>query len=727
MAQVHFSTGNYTRAQVFLSRQDLIARNSSCRYLAAHCLIKQHKYDESLSLLGEKIPTHLVSGSSNSRRKLQHSNGTARGGTSRRGRDGTGSAGSGNSIKPDRIDKSEERGREDASDIKFEAAMCYLRGICYAKQNAFDRAKECYKDAVRIDVQCFEAFDQLMKNSLMSPDEEWNFLESLDFDSISVGTDSSLSQQAAEFTKMLYTTRLPKYKNPSAFDAAAETLSTHYNLANNSDLLLSRAELLYTHCRFAEALSLTQSILSADKYNFGVYPLHLACLYELNRKNDLFLTAHELADHHPEEPSTWLAVGVYYLLIQRIAEARRFFSKASMMDPHFGPAWIGFAHTFAAEGEHDQAISAYSTAARLFQGTHLPQLFLGMQNLQLNNLTLADEYLKTAFALCKTDPLLLNEMGVVFYHQDHLRAAVDMFTSALAIAESIGSEPRAWVSTRANLAHAYRRFGMTDAALTEFDEVLRQGGRDAGVFCAKGLVLLELSRPFEAVQALHEALSVSPQDPVATDLLAKALEENSLTDNVAGGESRSGGPTPTASFASYDSTAAGVEEEFENLLRMKKRDAIEARSRQGNGGGGAGAAAAAAAMRHAASTSAAGGASGAGAGTRGGKKGRAAAAAAATTTTTTTATQPTPQSASASTAGASSAMATRSSTRRRGGAATQAGSRGLGPGRQASSADVAGSGRAAANDEDETDGMMMVDDDARDHVPGGGGGSGVGR
>ena len=43
-----------------------------------------------------------------------------------------------------------------------------------------------------------------------------------------------------------------------------------------------------------------------------------------------------------------------------------------MMDPHFGPAWIGFAHSFAAEGEHEQAISAYTTAARLFQGYAAP-------------------------------------------------------------------------------------------------------------------------------------------------------------------------------------------------------------------------------------------------------------------------------------------------------------------------------------------------------------------
>ncbi len=72
--------------------------------------------------------------------------------------------------RSDRMDRSEDREREDKTNIKYEAAMCYLRGLCYAKQNAFDRAKECYKDAVRIDVQCFEAFDQLMKNSLMSPE-----------------------------------------------------------------------------------------------------------------------------------------------------------------------------------------------------------------------------------------------------------------------------------------------------------------------------------------------------------------------------------------------------------------------------------------------------------------------------------------------------------------------------------------------------------------------------
>jgi anaphase-promoting complex subunit 6 len=512
LAQVHFSTGNYTRAQSFLAKQDLIARNASCRYLAAHCLVKQLRYDEALNILGDKNPTHLKSTAGNSRRKLQH-NGLR---TERRGKGG---------IKVDGHDRRNDTAQEEATTLKFEAAMCYLRGLCFAKQNAFDRAKECYKDAVGIDVQCFEAFEQLMKNSLMSPDEEWEFLESLDFDDISIADDTSSSQEAAEFTKMLYTTRLSKYKNPAAFTVATETLSTHYNLASNPDLLLSKANLLFTQCRFKEALEITDSILSSDKYNFAIYPLHLACLHELRLTNALFLISHDLADNHPEEPCTWLAVGIYYMSISKVAEARRYFSKASMMDSHFGAAWIGFAHTFAAEGEHDQAISAYSTAARLFMGTHLPQLFLGMQNLMLNNTSLAEEFLKNAYALCQNDPLLLNEMGVVYYHQGDLDKAVTFLSAALQIADEIEADPVAWIPTRANLGHVYRRQGLWDLALAEFDEVLRQGGKDTSVFCAKALVLMELRQPWEAVVVLHEALAISPQDAIATELLSKALEE----------------------------------------------------------------------------------------------------------------------------------------------------------------------------------------------------------
>ncbi|KAI8714516.1 hypothetical protein NCS52_01171500 [Fusarium sp. LHS14.1] len=539
LAQVHFATGNYTRAQAFLSSQDLISRNPSCRYLAGHCLIKQSRFDEALAVLGDRNPTHLISNGASNKRKTQPRQGRRR----------------------------DAAADEEAANRRYEAAMCFLRGICYAKQNAFDRAKECYKDAVRIDVQCFEAFQQLMGNSLLSPDEEWQFLESLDFDSIHVSGDVSSSQEAADFTKMLYTTRLSKYRNPAAFETAYDSLSTHYHLASNPDLQLARADLLYTQCRYRDALTITNSILQEDKYNFSVYPVHLACLFELREKNLLFLISHNLADNHPEEPCSWLAVGIYYFSIDKIPEARRYFSKASMMDAHFGPAWIGFAHTFAAEGEHDQAISAYSTAARLFMGTHLPQVFLGMQNHALNNMTLAEEFLKTAYGLCKTDPLLLNEMGVVKYHQDKPKEAAQYFSAALKIAEDIDSEPSAWLAARTNLGHAFRRLRHFNRALIEFDEVLRQGGKDAAIFSAKGLILMEQNKPEEAVVVLHEALAISPQDSIATELLNKALEETALLDGAA------------------ESEAEDLAE-FEHALGQRKMEAsVKVNGRRGGGRG----------------------------------------------------------------------------------------------------------------------------------------------
>lgn len=493
------------------------------------------------------------------------------------------------------------------TNIKFEAAMCYLRGLCYARQNAFDRARDCYKDAVRIDVQCFEAFDQLMRNSLMSPAEALEFLELLDFDSITPSSDLSVSQEAAEFTKLLYTTRLSKYSSPAALSHATETLSTHYKLSENPDLLLSRAETLYTQCRFPEALELTSSILSSAPNYYStlappgtqnnsighspsVYPLHLACLYETGATNALFLLSHTLADNSPEEPYTYLAIGVYYLSVSKVAEARRFFSKASLLDPHSAPAWIGFAHTFAAEGEHDQAIAAYSTAARLFQGSHLPQLFLGMQHLALNNMSLAHEYLSAAYSMSSGsfavnqnishpspspaggDPLVLNELGVVLYHEANLEGAVDLFRQSLGLANALNCDPGAWVATRANLGHALRRLGRLQESLIEFDECLRisaggsatsysssigragasalistgssavGGYEDRGLtgslHTARGIVLLELGKTMAAVTALHEAVRIlgtsgteaAAGAGVAGTLLSRALEIWSLED-----------------------------------------------------------------------------------------------------------------------------------------------------------------------------------------------------
>ncbi len=49
--------------------------------------------------------------------------------------------------------------------------------------------------------------------------------------------------------------------------------------------------------------------------------------------------------------------------------------------------------------------------------THLPLMFIGMEHLTLSNTSLAEESLSAARHMCDTDPLLINELGVLAFSQ----------------------------------------------------------------------------------------------------------------------------------------------------------------------------------------------------------------------------------------------------------------------------------------------------------------------
>lgn len=474
LAQVYFNNGNYLRAKLLLTLKPEFEKSVSCRYLAGLSLIKLELWDDALDLIGE--------------------------------------------LNPFRKDDNYQVRNNDGG-IKLEALMCFLRGTIYANQNNFDRAKECYKEAILVDVKCFEAFNELINNNLMTPMEEWDFITTLNYRD---------ADDNDELIKLLYTTRLSKYLNVTKFDEAEHILKEEYNLGSNADILLSRADHLFIQCNFDECLNVCETILNQDAYNFNILPNYLLCLHELGGKNKLFLKAHQLAENHPNNPMTWLSIGIYYLSIKKIIEARKFFSKATLLNPNFGQAWIGFAHTFAAEGEHEQAISAYAFAARLFPGTHLPNLFLGMQHLQMNNLNLSEEYLLASYQICNSDPLLLNELGVINFHKNNLVKAEIFLSEALGAAKYLNSDSKTWVSIHANLGHVYRRGQQPYKALDCFNQVLKISNKDdSNVLAAMGLIYLKLGNVFKSIDILHDALAVSPSDAVASDLLKRALELNS--------------------------------------------------------------------------------------------------------------------------------------------------------------------------------------------------------
>jgi anaphase-promoting complex subunit 6 len=102
-------------------------------------------------------------------------------------------------------------------------------------------------------------------------------------------------------------------------------------------------------------------------------------------------------------------------------------------------------------------MSVYRTCTRLFPGSHLPHLYIGMENLRTNSLHTAHLNFQTAHDLSKQDPMVLNEMGVTFYKRKMYQEAKETFIKAL----ELSAESESWVkeSILCNIGHSCRKAG----------------------------------------------------------------------------------------------------------------------------------------------------------------------------------------------------------------------------------------------------------------------------
>ncbi|KAF8510783.1 hypothetical protein JB92DRAFT_2938245 [Gautieria morchelliformis] len=460
------------RGRADMSR--LVDMSIACRYLAAQCQVRQGKWADALEMLGESNPFKD----------------SGRSGPTIPNRDGG---------------------------IKIEASMCHLRGLLMLKLNRNDRAKECFLEALSLDVKCYDAFEQLVGGELMRPEEEWEFVQSLAY--------KEQTPEDAEFVRLIYTIRLRKFRHFQEMSLARARLVNEFGLGDNVDVLFGFADTLYSQYRWADCYAVTSRILELVSVHAPTMPLHVACMHHLPYLHSkLFMLAHELVEKEPEAAISWYTVGVWYLTSRKWGEARKYFSKTSLMDPRFGPAWIAFGHTFAIEGEHDHAITAYSTSARLFQGSHLPLLYVGMEHLCLSNLNYAGEALGAAYQMCDSDPLLINELGVLAYHRREYARACELFTTALKQAQVNQGSKHVWATTYVNLGSACRKTGRLAEAKNHYLKVLEIEPRHAPALAFLGMVHHLLNQIDQAIVRYHEALSIDPLNSHALDLLNLALE-----------------------------------------------------------------------------------------------------------------------------------------------------------------------------------------------------------
>lgn len=481
LAQTLFLSGQYQRAIHALKGRELLQTNLACRYLAAKCYAECRQWQEALDVLEMAKEAEI--------KEL-----------------GDKDSFSGDSFML-------------GGSKKLESAICLLRGTTYEAMDNRSLATDCYKESLRHDVHCYEAFDLLVTHHMLTAEEERDLLDSLPF-------GEQCTPEEVVMIKFLYESKTKKYSKP----ADPKLPAGLDGLNDNLDVVVSMAERHFYNCSYQTSFKLTSAVMNSDAYHEGCLPIHISCLVELMKSNELFYLAHNLVDNYPQKAIAWYAVGCYYYLIEKYEQARRYFSKATSLERVYGPAWLSFGHSFAAEGEHDQAMAAYFTASKLMPRCHLPLLYIGLEYGKTHNPTLAERFLTQALTLSPDDPFVKQEMGVIVYQNgDHI-AAEKFFREALHKVQvtSGGILSETWEPLLNNLAHACRKRGKYQEALRCHQQALVLVPNKASTFSAVGFVHSLMGNLSEAIDYFHKALGIQREDTFSVHMLQETLKELTL-------------------------------------------------------------------------------------------------------------------------------------------------------------------------------------------------------
>jgi len=209
-------------------------------------------------------------------------------------------------------------------------------------------------------------------------------------------------------------------------------LTSHPDLSSSSEILSLAAIHAYAKYDLPLTLSYCQLLEKADPYCQNAAYVHISALASLGYKRPLFQLAHRLVDSSPKAAKSWYAVGSYYYACGRYDLAQRHFCRAARLDPRSSECWIAFGCSFAACDESDQALASYRAASRLNPGDHYPLLYMGMEYVRTNHLSLASHFLKSSWRISgNTDPLVRSEMGVLHYRKGEWEDAVACFVHAV--------------------------------------------------------------------------------------------------------------------------------------------------------------------------------------------------------------------------------------------------------------------------------------------------------
>lgn len=232
--------------------------------------------------------------------------------------------------------------------------------------------------------------------------------------------------------------------------------------------------------------------------------------------------AHEPAIESPQ-PSDQVPAEYLALIDQRCYSDAEVKIQAYLRD-HPGAAAAHFllGYTLYRENKPRESLAEYTSGARLQTPGANDLAVVAMDYILLHDYADADKWLTQATAWSPGNELYWYYLGRTKYAENRFQEAIGVFSKCLVL------KPRD-LRAEYNLGLAYAGLNRDDEAIAAYRTAMgwEQGSaaQDPQPYLDLGVLMLQESKPDQALQPLEKAVALDPQNPRAREQLGRAWEQ----------------------------------------------------------------------------------------------------------------------------------------------------------------------------------------------------------
>ena len=441
---------------------------------------------------------------------------------------------------------------DDENEIKnLHSIRHLLIGKAYEMKENKQPAIRNYLLALKNDLENIEAFDILINHQLLDASEKQELLNNLNFNEnncwlydyyqskindnifMTYKSDVEIDLSISKIINEINSENNMKYKR----DINLEDMNNYNNnyianinimdvLYKNNDqsLMLMEAEKMFMARDYTNTYKKLKKINEDDFYNLELIPMLCSSMIELNKIVDLYSLAYKLGNNCNDKFIPWYAVGCYYYAIKKYEISRKYFLKCNQLNKNFPEGWVALGNSYAGEDESDQALNAYRTCLRLFPGCHYSNLYIGIEFLRTNNLKTALIAFQNALQLNQNDPLIYNEIGVVYFKQHMYDEAKNYFIKGIKMCNE-DDVSSAYQTLMINLGHTYRKLKKLKEALEVYMKLYYIDSKNIDVLNGIGFILSLIGKYNYALDYFHQANFIQSNDSFSITMINKCINE----------------------------------------------------------------------------------------------------------------------------------------------------------------------------------------------------------